>query len=250
MTGPIRTRLAASLLLRSLIVQASWNYRTLLGTGFAFVMLPVLRSVYQGDPDGLRRAVYRHATLFNSHPYLAPLALGAVARLETEHEDPLVIDRFKIAVRGSLGTLGDRLVWAGLRPVVMLFALLLFAFGAAGGMAAAVFLVCYNVGHIALRVWSLRLGLGSGKSVGERLRGSAVLPAQRLMSAAGAFLLGMLIPLAAAGRLAGAPLDPGWIAAGAIAAAVGVALAERVRVLIPLVLAVFTLFGFLLAWLA
>src|SRR5690606_32454688 len=63
-------------------IQGSWNYRTLIGTGFAFALLPLLRSRYRGDPARLRESLERHASLFNSHPYLAPVALGAVAQLE------------------------------------------------------------------------------------------------------------------------------------------------------------------------
>ncbi|MGH7481021.1 MAG: PTS system mannose/fructose/sorbose family transporter subunit IID, partial [Longimicrobiales bacterium] len=147
MTDPIGRAGAVAILLRSLMIQASWNYRTLLGTGFAFALLPVLRRLY-GDGEPLDRAVRRHAALFNSHPYLSPMALGAVARLEADGEPEAVIERFKNAVRGSLGTLGDRLIWAGWRPVCLLAALTLFAAGLDGWVAALVFLGLYNAGHI------------------------------------------------------------------------------------------------------
>ena len=108
--------------LRSFAIQGSWNYRSLIGSGFAYALLPVLRVLYREDPAKLHAAVRRHSELFNSHPYLAPLALGAVAVLE-QTEPPEVVTRFKAAVRGSLGTLGDRLVWSGWRPLVALIAL-------------------------------------------------------------------------------------------------------------------------------
>ena len=41
---PLSTRV--SVLLRSFTIQGSWNYRTMLGGGFAFAILPVLRRVY------------------------------------------------------------------------------------------------------------------------------------------------------------------------------------------------------------
>src|SRR5262245_42922529 len=105
-----RTALIRSFL-RSFAIQGSWNYRTLIGCGFAFTLIPVLRTIYAARPEEYEAAVQRHTALFNSHPYLSPMALGAVAVLEAT-EAPAVVDRFKSAVRGSLGSLGDRLIWA------------------------------------------------------------------------------------------------------------------------------------------
>ena len=35
---------------RTFAVQGSWNYRTMIGGGMAFAMLPLLRRIYAGDP--------------------------------------------------------------------------------------------------------------------------------------------------------------------------------------------------------
>jgi PTS system mannose-specific IID component len=87
-------RVRLRVLLRSFAIQGSWNYRTLLGTGFGFALLPALRAIYAGRPDALQEAVRRHTTLFNCHPYLAGVALGAVARLEDEGTPPETVERF------------------------------------------------------------------------------------------------------------------------------------------------------------
>jgi mannose/fructose/N-acetylgalactosamine-specific phosphotransferase system component IID len=236
-----RTRL--SVLLRSFAIQGSWNYRTLLGTGFAFALMPVLRSLYGSDPNRLRDAVERHRALFNTHPYLAPMALGAVATLEEEGEDPAILERFKMAVRGSLGSLGDRLVWAGWRPVCLLFGLTLIFAGAPWWLGVISFLALYNAGHLLLRVWSYRLGCRESRRVGEALRHSPVMQAQRALGTIGAFLAGLALPLAATGAAVGAALSPPWIAAAIIAAALGARFGAAIRR--PLVgsLAAFTFIG-------
>ena len=41
------------MLLRSLVIQGVWNYRTMLGTGFAFALLPTLKRVYGDDTVAL-----------------------------------------------------------------------------------------------------------------------------------------------------------------------------------------------------
>ncbi len=232
--------------LRSFAIQGSWNYRTLLGAGLAFTLLPALRRLYGSDPARLDEAVRRHSGIFNSHPYLAPMAVGALAELEEEGEDAAVIERFKKAIIGSLGTLGDRLIWAGWRPVCLLFALALVLLRVRWWLVVAVFLVVYNVGHLLLRIWAYHLGLSRGRGVGEQLRRSWVPQLQRLMTLAGAFLLGVLLPLLAAGRLTGVRLALPWLLAAALAAVLGARFGESVRRPIALALAGFALVGLLL----
>ena len=159
---------------RCLTIQGSWNYRTMIGTGFAYAILPILRRVYREDPEGLAEAVRRHAGHFNAHPYLAGMAVGAVGRMEKEGEDPALIERFKIALRGPLGSLGDRLVWAAWLPATALLALGLAAATGVWWLAPLVFLVLYNIGHFTLRTWAYRLGVREGKALGTQIRSSGM----------------------------------------------------------------------------
>jgi mannose PTS system EIID component len=250
MTGVPRspTRLPGSraMLLRSFAIQGSFNYRTLIGTGFAFALLPVLRHVYRARPAELADALRRHTSLFNSHPYLAGVALGGVARLEAEGERAEVIERFKNALRGSLGSLGDRLVWAGWRPVCLLAALLLLIGGAPWWLAAGAFLIVYNAGHFALRIWAFRLGLRHGLRVGERLRQSRLGPVQKTLPAVGAFLIGALVPLAATGEFVGVRPALPWVALALVGAAIGVRFGGAVRTPLALLLGGVAVLGMLM----
>ena len=236
-------RARASMVVRSFAIQGSWNYRTLIGNGFAFTILPALREIFHLRPDDYRSAVERHSRVFNSHPYFAGIALGAVARLEAEGTDPVVIDRFKTAVRGSLGSLGDRLIWAAWRPVCVLLALIVLAAGSPWWLAVAAFLAVYNAGHIAIRLWGFRLGLRYGLGVAEQLRRYHVSDLQRGMASTGAFLLGFLIPLTAVGGLVSARLPPGFTLAAVAAAALGLRFGNGIRPAVALALAGFTLLG-------
>src|SRR5690606_34203883 len=144
---------ALRVLLRSLTVQGSWNYETLIGTGFAFTVLPVLRYLHPTDTEAFRSALVRHTEIFNSHPYLATVAVGAVSRLESEGTDPVIIQRFKSALRGSLGSLGDQLVWMAWKPATMMVGLALVLAGTTWWLALGIFLALYNALHLGLRVW-------------------------------------------------------------------------------------------------
>ena len=218
-------RLRSALLLRSFAVQGSWNYQTLIGTGFAFVLLPVLRRLYGADRAGLEAAVARHAELFNSHPYLVTVVAGAVARLEEDGTPPEMIRRFKNALRGSLGSVGDRLVWQAWRPACAVLAIVLLLAGVPWWASVAAFLLTYNALHLWLRVWGLRVGLREGLGVGKALREA---PFERLgerASDAGALLAGAASVLA----IGYAFQAPGEYLLGAAAVAAGLWLGLRIR---------------------
>ena len=243
MTVP-RSALIGSFL-RSFTIQGSWNYRTLIGCGFAFTMIPVLRTLYAARPEEFQAAVQRHTAIFNSHPYLSPMAIGAVAILEAT-EPPLVVDRFKAAVRSSLGSLGDRLIWAGFRPVCLLLALLAVALGAGWALVVAGFLILYNIGHIGTRVWALRYGIRHGKRLGEKLRGAPVERLQSVLQTSGAFVLGVLLPLVLAGRPLTGRIEPIWLVGGALLSLLAMRFGGAARMPALLVLTVAVLAGLVL----
>lgn len=211
----------ASTFARSFLIQGSWNYHTMLGSGFAFAMLPVLRRLYGKNGERMDAAVARHLEHFNAHPYMCGLALGATLRLEADGCEADTIRRFKLAVRGPLGSLGDSLVWATWLPGVAVAALVLFWLGSPGWTAAVFFLVVYNVGHIGLRVWGFRVGVADGRNISGRLA-SANLPGwvARLQPIIVA-LLGVLVGAIVGGR--GGLVDSGgvWLLLAAAAFLLG-----------------------------
>lgn len=213
---PLRGDFARSLL-RTFAGQGSWNYRSLVAGGLTYALLPLLRRVHAGDPVSLRDAVARHLTSFNAHPYLTPLAVGALARLEHEGRPPEMIRRFRSALSGSLGAVGDRLVWTGWRPVCLLCGVLAYSLGAEPWTAILIFLVPYNAGHLLLRVWAFRTGWHAGIDVADRLSADALKRAGRWLAGAGALLAGVAAG-AAAMRLAG-----GGMPGPAVGAAAGLA---------------------------
>jgi len=221
----ISSRIRFALFLRSFAVQGSWNYQTLIGTGFAFVLLPVLRVLYDDDPGAMRSALRRHVEVFNSHPYLATLAVGAVARLECEETQEALIRRFKNALRGSLGSLGDQLVWAAWRPMSALLAIVVLLFGAPWWVGLLVFLVVYNTLHLGIRAWGLRTGLREGLEIGQALRSPMISRWAHWASNMGALLAGFACVLAVSVFATG-PTESGVTALGILA---GVALGYRVR---------------------
>lgn len=192
---PLRTRLA--ILLRLLAIQGSWNYETLLGNGIGFCIEPALRLLPGGvHTPRFKEALARESQYFNAHPYLAGVAVGALARVELDGEPADRIERFRTALTGPLGSVGDRLVWAGWLPFCSLVALLAFGLGAGPGAVLAIFLGIYNAGHLGLRVWGLQIGWQHGLRVAPALAHPLLRRGPQEIGRATAFAAGVALPLA------------------------------------------------------
>jgi PTS system mannose-specific IID component len=183
--------------LRLLAIQGSWNYETFLGNGIAFAMEPALR-LLPGGPNGVafKAAMARQCAYFNAHPYLASVAVGALARAELDREPPERIERFRSALAGPLGSVGDRLVWAGWLPFCSLLALLGVGLGADTRDVLLIFLGVYNVGHLSLRAWGLRTGWSHGLRVAAALGNPLLRRGTPVIGRAAAFTAGAAFPLA------------------------------------------------------
>jgi PTS system mannose-specific IID component len=216
---------------RLLAIQGSWNYETLLGNGVAFCVEPALRCLPGGvNGPAFKAAMTRQSAYFNAHPYLAAVAVGALARAELSGVPADRIERFRTALCGPLGSVGDRLVWAGWLPFCSLIALLCFGLGAGPLVDILVFLVLYNAGHLALRVWGLHVGWRRGLGVASALANPVLRQGPNHLARAAAATAGLAVPLTAA-RLLGrhAALLGVVLGASALAAVVLVRLHGRVE---------------------
>lgn len=153
-----------NVLLRSLTVQGTWNFKALIGLGFCYATIPIAKRLYK-DEEKREAFLRRHLDFFNSHPYFASWCLGAVGKLEEELIDkewtdtrPIAI--FKERLTGILGVIGDSLFWQGIKPLTIGISMCIaFAYG---WMAIPVFLVIYNTPHFIIRIMGLKLGYAKG----------------------------------------------------------------------------------------
>ncbi len=199
---PWSTRIV--MMLRLFAVQGAWNYESMIGTGIAFALEPALRFLPEGrDGPAYRAAVARHSGYFNAHPYLASLAVGALARAELDQVDPALIERMRSACCGPLGSTGDRLIWAGWLPLCSLVALLAYGLGLGPLGVVVLFLVTYNLGHVALRFWAIDAGWHQGLRMASVLATPAFRQAPVFIGRVMALLSGVAVPLAVA-RVVGA----------------------------------------------
>ncbi len=216
---------------RCLAIQGSWNYESLIGNGVGFCVEPALRQLPGGvHGAAFKEAMARESAYFNAHPYLANVAVGALARAELSLVPPDRIERFRTALCGPLGSVGDRLIWAGWLPFCSLVALLAFGLRATPIFVLTLFLLLYNAGHLALRIWGLHVGWTRGLAVASALANPVLRQGPTHLARAAAATAGLAIPLTAA-RLLGhhVALLGVVLGAAAIAAVVLIRLHGRVE---------------------
>lgn len=183
-------------LLRLFAVQGTWNYERMLGVGMGYAAEPLLEDLRRIDPARHAEAVVRSAEFFNSHPYLAGLALGASVKAEYDGAPGAQVSRLRTALCSPLGALGDQLFWAGVLPAMLGLTLAAVALGA-NGWAVVAFLVAFNLVRAWTGSWALRTGLRSGMMVGAAINASFLPRAAAVAGAAAGFAVGLAAPLVA-----------------------------------------------------
>jgi PTS system mannose-specific IID component len=196
------------------------------GVGVAFSSEPLLRDLPGGtDGDRYRQALARAARYFNGHPYLIGLAVGSLSRAEHEGVPQDQTDRLRRALGGPLGSVGDKIVWAGALPVASAVGLILGV--VASPLAGVVaFLLLYNSVHLLIRTWALRAGWDGGMQVSRSLGGKPIKLSMQLAGPVAAFAVGVALPLVGAWLTRG--LDADALFGVGVVAAAGIVFARWV----------------------
>lgn len=155
---------------RTLFIQAGFSPEAMQTLGLLYALEPAWPHLFP-DPAQRAAAVERHLAPFNTHPYAAAAIVGGIlhyeARVARGESTPEDVVRFKKTLMGPLAALGDGFFWLSLRPATG-------ALGAAlvpllGVWAPLVFIVTYNLVHLATRGWLFVTGYRHGSAVVARL---------------------------------------------------------------------------------
>jgi len=181
--------------MRCFFVQGSWNFKALLGVGFGYCMVPVVKKLYK-TPEEQEAFLRRHIVFFNSHPYFASWCVGAVVKLEEdsieqEWPDREMINVFKERLVGPLGIIGDKLFWSGIKPMASAFGVGLAFF--IGWPATPIYLLIYNIPHLFIRYKGMRLGYKMGFQIVSELSMQRFQKLSNFIISAGLFAGGILL---------------------------------------------------------
>jgi PTS system mannose-specific IID component len=182
-----------SMFLRSLTIQASFNFTRMQSLGFTFAMLPLLTR-RECEPRRLAEALKRHLQMFNTHPYFTAPVIGAVARIE-EEGDTAAADHLKKAVMGPYAAIGDPFFWGALRPFSAVVAVILALKGFL--LAPLAFVLLYDPAHAWVRGKGFIEGYRLGKGSIEFIRGINLPAVTTRIRFVSLILIGILAAMAA-----------------------------------------------------
>jgi mannose/fructose/N-acetylgalactosamine-specific phosphotransferase system component IID len=209
--------------LKSFLIQAVWNYQSMQSIGFCFALSPVGKKLFNSTEQ--RKEFYnRHLNFFNAHPYFSSYALGAITKIEeelSEKENPdyEIIARFKNALIGPLGAIGDQLVWATIKPTSVLIGLIGVVFIV--DVQAKIYfifllLLIYNIPHIYIRLFGIFKGYNKGFEVSKVLNAKNYEMMRDIYGVLGTVALGIYIGFSLMKYGTNNILDSGFFIFGAL----------------------------------
>ncbi len=183
---------------RTFSMGASWEYTRQMATGYAYAMVPALRTIYRGNNKEMSLALQRHMQFFNITNIFAPLVLGtSIAMEEQNAKDPNfdseLINNVKVSLMGPLSAIGDSLFLSTYRIICTGIAIALCKQG--NILGPILFLLAYNVPATLIRYFGLKLGYEQGTTFLEKVSDSNVIQSiSEKASILGMTVIGAMIP--------------------------------------------------------
>jgi len=198
----IKFRDFVSIFLRTFLLQGVWNFKGMISAGIVFALVPAAKRV-SASREEWAGILKRHLGFFNAHPYFASFAIGALVRLEEDLAinktgDAAQIERFKMALIGPLGALGDAYFWAVIKPASILVGsagVLLFSTLEYRLASAVLMLILYNIPHLYIRISGLWKGYQNGYNTYKLLKSENYTRVKSAYQIIGAVMLGMVITI-------------------------------------------------------
>ena len=155
----LRTHTAFSLTLRTFFIRIFYNYLNLFGEGLCFCLFPALSK----DKSELIR---KHLRFFNTNEYLSGFALGIILNQELNNKDDST-GKTKEILSSVIGSVGDRLVYKLILPVVILTVLNKFVISGFTIDTCTVIIVfseilLFNIFNFFIRFYGIRSGYEKG----------------------------------------------------------------------------------------
>lgn len=157
---------------RSFQMEFSWNYERQASLAYTYAMIPILKKLYKKKGD-LSAALKRHLEFFNTTPHIVTMILGISAAMEKQNAtdskfDSSSINTVKASLMGPLAGIGDSFFWGTLRLIATGIGTSLALKG--NILGPILFLLVFNVPHIALRYILTKIGYKMGTGFLKKLQ--------------------------------------------------------------------------------
>ena len=191
--GKLRKDDIRKVYLRNLFtLQFGWNYEKMQGLGYAYVIMPVLKRLYAGEPEKMKRALKMHLGYFNTTPAMSHLIIGGDMALEEELgiEAEKAITGLKTGLMGPFAGVGDTLFVAIYRAIVFSIAAYIAMQGNPVGLIVPL-IAC--AGILWIRYKFTGIGYQSGRKLATGFA-DKISPITEAASILGLTVVGALIP--------------------------------------------------------
>ena len=140
--------------------QITWNYEIMMGIGYLYAILPVLRKLYK-DPDELKTMMRNHAQFFNTTPHMGGFILGIdMATEEVNGKDSMeAANGIKTGLMGPFAGVGDTIFGVLVTTICGSIAAYM---GQNGNVSGVIMWLLVNLAILAFRYFTVGMGYTQG----------------------------------------------------------------------------------------
>lgn len=162
---------------RSFFIEASFNYERMQGLGYSYTMAPITKKLCKTKEERVA-ALKRNTEMFNTGPWIATLIFGIACAMEEKRAkdknfDEASLSAVKISLMGPLAGIGDSIYWGTLRVIAGSIGASMMVKGNPFGIL--IFLIIFNVPHIALKYYLMFAGYNMGTSFLDKAEKSGLI---------------------------------------------------------------------------
>ena len=153
------------LFFRQFQLLGSMNFTRMEGLSYGWILAPLLKKIYTGNPHGYVESLKRNSQFFNTNQHLAPFIMGLTLSMEKENAanpnfDTSSINGIKVALMGPFAGVGDSFFYGVLRIIATGIAIGLASQG--NPLGPLLFLLIYNIPSYLLRYYGGVMGYRLG----------------------------------------------------------------------------------------
>lgn len=157
--------------LRSMPMEASFNYERMMSLAFSYSMSGVIQKLYS-DVNDQKAAMQRHLEFFNCTSATSPFIAGVAASMEERKAndpsfDESSINAMKAGLMGPISGIGDSIFWGSLRIIASGIGISLAKQGSILG--PILFLIVFNVPNVLVRYFGTLWGYKAGVTFIEKM---------------------------------------------------------------------------------
>ncbi len=172
---------------------ADMTYQWEMAFGFGDSMIPIMKDLYPGDKEELKKGLQRHSGFYCTEPQLGSVIGGVVCGLEEERAngadiDDETINSIKVGLMGPLAGIGDAMIPGMLIPLLLSIAV---GIAQGGSILGPLFYIAAYLGIVGTMSYALFMkGYHLGTKSVDILIGETAQKVRKAINTLGAIVVG------------------------------------------------------------